>query len=166
MPFIAAKGEIMLEGIIRDFEQKSYTKEEVIEQIKEYDRLGYDIYIGTDSQIFRRKISIATCICFHSENLGCAKIFYVKERIKKRDYPSLRARMMLEAYRSVELAYELQELVSNPITIHVDVGDTYRSATARYEQELQNLVTGQGFGCAIKPDSWAASSVADRVAKS
>jgi predicted RNase H-related nuclease YkuK (DUF458 family) len=156
----------MLDGTIRDFEQVVYTKEEVIEQIKEYDRLGYKVYIGTDSQIFRKKISIATCICFHSDDLGCAKIFYVKERIKKRDYPSLRSRMWLEAYRSVELAFEIQEMLSSPITIHIDVGDTYRSKTALYEQELQALVSGQGFGCAIKPDSWAASAVADRVAKS
>jgi hypothetical protein len=157
----------MLENaVIRDFHQREYTYDEMIEKIKEYDRAGFNFYIGTDSQVIKRKISIVTAICCHKEGGGDSKIFYVKERIRKKDYPSLRARMLLEAYRSIEAAMEIEPFISNRLSVHLDVGDTNRSKTSKFHKELEFLVQAQGYDCSIKPDSWAASSVADRMAKS
>jgi predicted RNase H-related nuclease YkuK (DUF458 family) len=157
---------IMLEKPIQDFNHKSYTQEEAIELIKDYDRKGFNIYVGTDSQIVKRKISIVTCVCLWKES-GGSKIFLMKERIKKKNYPSLWARMELEALRSLELAYELEQFVRGPITVHLDVGtDIEVSKSAAYAKPLYAMVRGSGYKCEIKPDSWAASAVADRWAKS
>ena len=73
--------------------------------------------------------------------------------------------MLLEAYRSIEIAMELENLFSNRLEVHLDVGDTIRSKTAAYEQELQSLVISQGYACVIKPFSWAGSAAADRIVK-
>jgi len=73
--------------------------------------------------------------------------------------------MLLEAYRSIELAMELEPMVKGKLEVHLDVGDTIRSKTSAYEQELQALVISQGYSCEIKPNSWASSAVADRVVK-
>jgi len=160
--------------IIRDFSQNTYTKEEFLNQLKNYDEQGYNLYIGTDSQIVKRKISIVTAMCFHKsgddagDDAGgvSGKIFYVKERIGRKQYPNLRTRMLLEAYRSIELAMELESLFSKKLEVHLDVGNTIKSKTSAYEKELQALVLSQGYGCEIKPYSWASSSVADKVVKS
>ena len=181
------------ERTIRDFNQRTFSFEEFIRIIQEFDEKGYDFYVGTDSQIVKKKVSIVTCICvipaegfvFGDENAQ-NKIFYVKDKLKKKDlreqlnidlgdksYPSIRMRMLLEAYRSIEAAMEVEGYIDNLITVHLDVGDdetkppgSRSSATTAYQKELRFLVEGQGYLCDIKPDAWAASAVADRMAKS
>jgi len=60
---------------------------------------------------------------------------------------------------------EIEHLIDNNLEVHLDVGNTIKSKTSAYEKELQALVRGQGYICAIKPNSWASSSVADKAAK-
>ena len=51
--------------------------------------------------------------------------------------------------------------------MHLDVGEDLRkNKTAKFNKELKILVESQGFGCEIKPNSWASSSIADRYTKS
>lgn len=156
----------MLEKLIQDFNHRNYTSQEMIAQIIDLDRKGYHTFIGSDSQIIKRKISIVTCLCLWKEGVG-NKIFLIKERVRQRNYPNLYSRMELETFRSLELATEISELVSHPITIHLDLGtDETVSKSAAYASTLKSVVISNGYHCEIKPDSWAASSVADRWAKS
>jgi predicted RNase H-related nuclease YkuK (DUF458 family) len=48
-------------------------------------------------------------------------------------------------------------------TIHVDAGN--KGPTSRYISEIVGWVRACGFDCRIKPDSYCASSIADRVSK-
>ena len=74
--------------------------------------------------------------------------------------------MLDEAYRSVEVAIELDKVISGQLTVHLDIGDDLiKNKTSKFNRELQMLVKGQGFECAIKPDSWASTSVADKLTK-
>lgn len=157
------------DSTIRDFKHEPYSKDEFINILKEYDSLGYKVYIGTDSNIICDEILIATAICFHksdSDSSSSGKIFYIKESVSRKSYPNLRTRMLLEAYRSIELAMEIESVFSGKLEVHLDVGDTIKSKTSAYEKELQALVRGQGYTCEIKPYSWASSGVADRVVRS
>jgi len=150
------------EHLVRDYSNRTYTKEEFLEQVKEYDRKGFDAYIGTDSKIVSKKVSIASAIIFHNSNSG-GKIFYIRDKVNRRECPSLRSRMLLEAYRSIELAMELEQYLHHGLEIHLDIGDDiFKNKTSAYEKELRALVTGQGYTCEIKPNSWASSSIADR----
>lgn len=155
------------EHTIRDFSNKIYSKTQFLDELKIYNQQGYNVYIGTDSKIIKHKIAIVSAICFHKPGVTgtSGKIFYIKEKISRKQYASLRARMLLEAYRSIEIAMELENQCSNGLEVHLDVGDTIRSKTSAYEQELQSLVISQGYNCVIKPLSWAGSAAADRIVK-
>lgn len=149
---------------IRDFSGNNLSKQEFLDYLVANNKLGFNVYIGTDSKVHRDRVSVVTAICFHQEGKS-GKVFYIKEKISRKQCPSLRSRMLLEAYRSIELAMELEPLVSNKIEIHLDVGDTIKSKTSAFEQELQSLVLAQGYGCAIKPFSFSSSAVADKVSR-
>lgn len=146
---------------IVDYNRTSYTKDEFLLVLKEKYQEGYKIFIGSDSKIRKNKISLVTCLVLHKFNTG-AKIFYFNEKISKRTCPNLRTRMLLEAYRSIELAMDVEQLGYQVTEIHLDVGSTIKSKTSLFEAELQSIVLGQGYRCAIKPYSWASSAVADK----
>ncbi len=150
---------------IRDMSGNQYSFEELIVNLNNYEKEEYSFYIGTDSQVYLDKVSVVTCVCTHKPG-STGKVYYVKEAIPLKQCQNLRTRMLMEAYRSIEAAMELDELVKSKLTIHLDVGETDRSTTSLYYKELQGLVKAQGYDCSIKPDSWASSSVADKVIKS
>lgn len=149
---------------IFDFTRNQYTAAQFLDQIKNYHQFGFNLYVGSDSKIVKNKILLVTVMCFHKPGTS-GKIFYFKDRIARKLYPNLKSRMFLEAYRSLEIAQELQTLSNQPIEIHLDIGDTIRSKTSAYEQELQAMIVSQGFKCAIKPDSFASSACADKVVR-
>lgn len=158
-----------LTSIIKDFSGNSYNIEDFISELLRYDKAGFDFYIGTDSQVFEKHVSIVTAICPRRVLDGSGtsgRVFYIKERKDRRDFPTLRSRMLMEAYRSLELAIDIDPHVKNKIAIHLDIGSGKRSETNKYCQELQYLVSAQGYECKIKPDSWAAGGAADRLSKS
>ena len=150
--------------IIKDFNDVTYSLEEFLESVKWHVSSGFCVYVGTDSKVNKDNIFLVSVICFHAPGMS-GKVFSVKENINRKLYPTLRSRMLLEANRSLEIAMELDPYVKGKIEVHLDVGDTIKSKTSAYEQELQSLIVSQGYVCEIKPNSWASSSVADRVTK-
>lgn len=146
---------------IVDYSKKIYAKDEFLSILKTLYSEGYNIYIGSDSKIRKDKVSLVSCLVLHKPSVG-ARIFYFNERLNKKLCPNLRTRMLLEAHRSIELAMDIEQLGYEVKEIHLDVGDTIKSKTSAYEEELQSLILGQGYRCAIKPYSWASSAVADK----
>jgi len=158
---------VLKTGTIRDMHQKVLGYEEFVEKLKSLNKEGLDDYIGTDSQVLGPKTSIVTCICLYKNGASKNKIFYIKEKLDTDRYPTLRSRMLLEAYRSLEAALEVDLLVDGQLTVHLDIGaDIAKNKTAKFQNELQFLFKSQGFGCEIKPNSWASSCIADRFTKS
>ena len=154
-------------AVIRTFSNKEVSYQEFMVELRRLDDMGLDVYVGTDSQVINKKISIATCICFYKPGINKNKVFYIKKRIPEEKHPSLRARMLLEAYTSLQVAMELDQLVTGALTVHLDVGsDAIKNKTSKFSKELRMLIESQGFGCEIKPNSWASSSVADKYTKS
>jgi predicted RNase H-related nuclease YkuK (DUF458 family) len=154
---------------IRDLSGNLYSKEELLSKLKEYDKQGYDFYIGTDSQVFAEHVSVVTAICPRITNNGlnrCGRVFHFKEKLDPENFKTLRMRMLFEAYRSIEVAMDIESHIKNKIAIHLDIGDSNRSDTRIFKSELLYLVTSQGYECKIKPDSWAATGPADKFSKS
>lgn len=152
----------------KDFSGNEYSHSDFLQMIKDYDKEGYSFYIGTDSQILEDYINIVTAICPRKINsfYGISgKVFYIKDKVSKKQYSSLRARMLMEAYRSLEMAMEIEQNVDNKICIHLDVASDNNSKSNIYQKELQYLVTSQGYECKTKPDSWMASACADRMSR-
>jgi predicted RNase H-related nuclease YkuK (DUF458 family) len=94
-----------------------------------------------------------------------ARYFWHKEKhyIK----PILRDKIYQETLMSLDLAQKLVPMVRKVISpskydfeIHIDVGPL--GPTREMIREVVGMVTGNGFVAKTKPDSWGASSVADK----
>ena len=150
----------------------SLTIKEVIEEISSFvdedPTKFYRIVIGSDSQAKRvnshSEIDFVTAIVVHRQ-ASCAIYFWRKQRIVKK--PILREKIYTETQRSLEIAHDLvPELrkaispVKSDFEIHIDVGPN--GATRDMIKEVVGMVTGNGFTAKTKPESWGASSVADK----
>ena len=153
------------DNIINGCNGMEYSYQDFLKEIKNLKKLGYNMYIGTDSQVLKDKVSVVTCVCPYLNGKG-GRIFYVKKKFNRSKFPTIRMRLLFEAYKSIKTAMELEESIICPITIHLDIGsDIIKCKSSKWKNELETLVSSQGYGCKIKPYSWA-SSVADRFTKS
>jgi predicted RNase H-related nuclease YkuK (DUF458 family) len=150
---------------IRSLSQDEISFEHFIEKIKQADKDGYKIFIGTDSQVLPTHVSFVTCVCAYLDGKGGFG-FFVKEKDSKGIYPNMKMRLLHEVYRSIDTAITVQPHINSSITIHIDVGfDMKKSKSAKYNKEFMNLVLAQGYDCESKPNSWA-TTLADRFTKS
>lgn len=128
----------------------------------------YRLVIGTDSQVKhingRAEIDFVTAVVVHRRGKG-ARYFWKK--VKKYQSPVLRDKIYTETLISLATAQDLvpslREAVSPAkydLEIHIDVGPL--GPTREMIKEVVGMVTGNGFTAKTKPDSWGASSVADK----
>lgn len=144
--------------------------EEMILEIKEFLQLDpkadYKIVIGTDSQTRESETIFVTAIIVQRVGKG-ATFYYTKYRHQAiRD---LRYRI----YRETEYSLNCVELLKQkgffgfavdiPMEIHLDIGQ--QGDTRKLIQEVVGWVTAVGYVAKIKPESFAASAVADRFTK-
>lgn len=122
----------------------------------------YKIIIGTDSSGRGEKIDFVTALVVHRVGRGGR---YFWKRVYKKNMPALRQRIYQEVSLSLELAqkllgsFEPAKLKQN-LEIHVDVGRN--GETRAMIKEVVGMVRGSGFNYKIKPESYAASTVADK----
>ncbi|MBP3943191.1 hypothetical protein J5U18_06395 [Sphingobacteriaceae bacterium WQ 2009] len=121
------------------------------------------VYIGTDSQVKRRSIDFATVIVFLREHKG-GFMFIHKDRV---DYlMSIRARMLLEVQKSIEIAYHISPLLEEhqvDLEIHADINTNpnFKSNTAL--NEAMGYILGMGFIFKAKPESFASTNCANKL---
>lgn len=134
---------------------------------------GYDhqVIVGTDSQPVGNKTVLVVAICILSDAPGYHRtFFYGKERISK--FKDLYSRISYETNRSIEVANDLRNYASPlfnklNLSIHLDVSsDLAKTKTSKYANSLVNLVKAYNYpDVEVKPNSWAASSIADKYTK-
>ncbi len=138
---------------------------EMIRFMQEDERRNYKIIIGSDSE--RNGDGTAdfvTAIVIHRVGNG-GRYFWRRIEEKKR-YQTLRDRMLEDVLNSLDVAKELLTAVQKfqmpkyDFEIHVDIGEN--GATRVMIQELVGMVRANNFEAKTKPDSYAASKVADR----
>ncbi len=124
----------------------------------------YRLIIGTDSLPgVNGQVALVSAIVLHRVGSG-GVYFWRRQRHDK--IVTLRDRMLSEALASLELATRLREhpdlrdLVGQTIEVHVDVGEN--GPTRQMIAEIVGMVTASGFTVRTKPDSFAATKVADR----
>lgn len=148
----------------KDSENKTIEMEEIPSFISDHPS-EYEIYIGTDSKVKKKdkRVIYATCIILYKKGRG-GKILIAKER---KSLPnSLRERLAIEVWKSIETSIELSKYLPNvQIVVHVDVNQSQKYKSGDFCQELVSMVVGQGFKCVVKPNAWAAQSVADKFSK-
>jgi predicted RNase H-related nuclease YkuK (DUF458 family) len=135
---------------------------EVFQFIQEKPRNSYKLVIGTDSLNAADHSDFVTAIIILRVGNG-GRFFW--RRIKDKNFKSLRERIYKEVYLSLEIGQQLLKLLEKnklynfDLEIHVDVGQN--GETRNLINEVTGLVRGCGFVVKTKPESFAASSVAD-----
>lgn len=125
---------------------------------------AYQIVVGTDSQPHNGSgVDFVTAIVVHRKGRG--GMYFWKRVVNKKTY-ALRQRMYEEATMSLVTAEEVVALLHQDgitkydIEIHVDIG-TF-GPTREMISEIIGMIRGNGFAVKMKPESYAASTVADR----
>jgi len=128
----------------------------------------YRVVIGSDSQAKRvdgkPEIDFVTALIVHREGSG-ARYFWKKQRLDR--IPELYEKIFTETQMSLSAASELVPLLREKISpskydfeIHIDVGPL--GPTREMIKDVVGMVQGNGYKAKTKPESWGASSVADK----
>ncbi len=144
--------------------------EEIAGFVDEEPTSFYRLIIGTDSQTRRNngksEIDYVTAVVVHRIGRG-ARYYWKKE--KKSKIPVLRDKIYTETLMSLDAAQEIVPSIRETISptkydfeIHIDVGPL--GPTRDMIKEVVGMVNGSGYEARTKPESWGASSVADKHA--
>lgn len=142
---------------------------EIVNFMKADDRRKYKITIGTDSErINETAADFVTAIVVHRIGNGGR---YFWRRIDLEKIHTLRERIWREVIISLDIAKEFLSCLNNhpeevphfDFEIHVDVGE--KGDTRYMIQELVGMIRAHNFEARTKPQSYAASNVADRHVK-
>ena len=123
----------------------------------------YELLVGTDSSVNGTHVDYVSAIVVHKVGKG-GRYYWARKREKKTF--SLRQRIWREAWLSFELAQRLLKGLANfslltfNLEIHVDIGEN--GPTKELIDEVVGMIIGSGFAVRIKPEAYAASSVADK----
>lgn len=139
---------------------------DIVQMVKsELDKGEVEIHVGSDSQQVAKYTEYVSVIAIIHKGKG-GRAFYARERVPR--IKSLRERLLKEVWMSVNIGLELNAHIPKTIglTVHVDANPNVKFKSSSHVHELAGMVVAQGFKTLLKPDSWAASHLADHVVKS
>jgi uncharacterized protein len=135
---------------------------DVVAFVRENARDGQVVHVGTDSLQLARHTRFVTVVAILTPGRGGRALWRRETRAR---IASLRERLLVEVWLSVELGLSLHPVVPGELSVHIDANPVARHRSSAYVQELVGLVVSQGFRAVIKPESWAASRTADRMVR-
>lgn len=148
--------------------KKSTPFSDVVDAIRRASKVEHTIVVGSDSQpTFRGNICV-TVICILSEDPTNDRHFYYHRTLQPKS-KSLYDRMLNEAMTTIWLANSLREDIRQNLNLelHFDLASSKKGGTFKYTKSLTSIAKGFAFeNVEIKPNSWAASSIADKYSKS
>lgn len=131
----------------------------------------FNLIVGTDSQNHSetKVVSVVAIVCeghggiFFYTQKKVPLVNSIREKLEKETGESLKIAM--ELLESLEMPFYREFMENVPLSIHIDAGTTSRSKTASLVDGLIGWVKAVGLNCEVKPDSFVASSIADRISK-
>ena len=144
--------------------------DDIISQIKEHSADNGTTYIGTDSFFKKHECVFSTAICLYGANKQRGgRYFFKKNKTPKKNFPNLFIRMLKEAEKTIKMGQKIVERCGDMklrIELHLDISsDKKDEGTSGLAKMLVGYVKGSGFECKIKPDAFAAASIADKHSK-
>lgn len=142
--------------------------EKMIDIIKDFinksPQSTYNISVGTDSQNFDYTKTVVVIAVYRVGNGGI--FFYDIKNVKR--ITNISQKLFYETSNSLDIAVKLSETLEKEgidfgISIHVDAGKNGK--TAKLIPEIVGWIKACGFACETKPNSYAASSIADKYTK-
>lgn len=159
--FNPTKGKLKIEEVIS----------ELLKYISGKPEKFYDIIVGCDSSSGEEPHFPLAVVALRVGEGG--RFFLKKISYKDRKFYSYKTRILEEVFLSCQLALYLREKFEQKVAesgkeniryqfryIHADVGTNGK--TKDMIKEVTGLIKGNGFEPKIKPESFAASTVADR----
>ncbi|MFW5985105.1 MAG: ribonuclease H-like YkuK family protein [Halanaerobiaceae bacterium] len=142
--------------------------QKIIDFIAQEPENKYKLIVGTDSQPRVDDVIFVSAIVIYRIGRG-GRFFYHKEKDGLK--VGMKQRIFYEVSRSLDVASKLTAVLAEDtehtelldVEIHVDVGE--KGPTNEIIKEVVGMVVGNGYEAMIKPQSYAASSVADRYTK-
>jgi len=137
--------------------------------INEDSQSKYRLIVGTDSNGVNGNKSAVFVTAIIVHRVGRGGRYFWKKVNEGKIYHTLRDRIYQEVVLSVQCARDilsqLEPLMktsepSYDFQIHIDVGQN--GPTREMIKEVVGMVRGNGFEAMIKPNSYAASSIADK----
>lgn len=127
------------------------------------------IYVGSDSQ--RRRggmVKYATVVILHIDGKHGGKLFSfidLERSYAPVDKPKMR--LLNEAYKAVDIANAIINVIGDRhLEIHLDLNTNPEHKSSVALSEACGYVMGMtGIKATVKPNSWAASTAADRLTK-
>ncbi|PIS34759.1 MAG: hypothetical protein COT37_00905 [Parcubacteria group bacterium CG08_land_8_20_14_0_20_43_9] len=143
---------------------------EIFSYIEECPKYNYEIVVGCDSSSGQEPFFPIAIVILRK---GAGGRFFLKRiRYRDRKFYNLHQRILEEVLLSCKLALVLRDRIEGEALklpqslaydfryIHADVGAN--GATKDMIKEVVGLIRGNGFEAKIKPESFAASVIADR----
>ncbi len=155
------RGNLSLNGTIK----------EIFKYISDDPEKFYDIIVGCDSSSGQEPLFSVAVVILKKHEGGRFFLKKVSYSPKKKFY-NWKQRILEEVLISCQLALILREKIEKKIKespiplkyefryIHADIGEN--GQTKDMIKEVTGLIRGNGFEPKIKPESYAASTVADR----
>jgi len=158
--FSPSKGNLDLKGVIK----------EIFGYMQEVPENQYEIVVGCDSPSSDKPFFPIAIVVLRT---GFGGRFFLKKMQYPENFPQKftywKSRILQEVYLSCELALSLRETLEKENNlglkyefqyIHADVGE--RGKTKEMVKEVVSFIKSNGFEPRIKPQSFAATVVADR----
>jgi len=147
---------------------RTLDQQKMVEEIHDYMLLKpnshYKIIVGSDSQpLSYQNADFVTAIVVHRVGNGGR---YFWRRLNNARVFGLRDRILKEVILSLETSVEILKILKENISIefdfevHVDVGTNGK--TSELISEVTGMIRAYNFMFKTKPESYAASSVADK----
>ncbi|HEX9722147.1 MAG TPA: ribonuclease H-like YkuK family protein [Candidatus Paceibacterota bacterium] len=141
---------------------------EMVTYMREIPHKTYEVIVGCDSSATQDPTFPVVIVVLRKQQGG--RFFLRRVHYESRPFPSRRQRIMEEVMLSCQLALWLRENFATKAAeqgvdyefkyIHADIGE--KGITRDMVKEVTGLIRGNGFEPKIKPESFAASTVADR----
>jgi predicted RNase H-related nuclease YkuK (DUF458 family) len=136
---------------------------DIIEDIKEYS--DFELFVGCDSHKISEKYVFATVIALHKPGKG-GHFFFYRKKAKDNRFDNIKVRLLEETESAINVARLVKEhFPSRSVAVHLDINADPRYRSSVVLQPATAYVISSGFQVAIKPLSWASSSLADAFAK-
>jgi predicted RNase H-related nuclease YkuK (DUF458 family) len=124
-----------------------------------------EVFVGSDSQLTSGVWIFASVICLYWPGRG-GKYFFKRDKRVKSTYSCLEDRLLSEVHSSVLIAEQLRQTRPDlSIHVHADIASSPNNKSYKVAKLAQSYITGMGFLPTIKPDAWAAATIADKLTK-
>jgi hypothetical protein len=173
----------VVEITFQNLNEKNMSFDDVFNRILDFIKADpsqkYRLMFGTDSQVHKKSTKFITGIVIQREGKGvwcCIRKVVVPRKIK-----NLHEKISYETSLSEEVAYlftqenkeKLYELIlphiykgaSLTIEGHIDIGKQRKNKTREFVREMMTRIESTGAEPKIKPDSFVATSYANRYTK-